>query len=184
VKRFTVAVFSFFAFAFIVAVKAQTPVFTRTDFHVSSTDGVQIFVRELKSDQPSSGQVALTWRDPRVAEAYREAALASDPAAGTHHPPALRAPTGAMEDSFYQAIGRQLYDASSITARVLIVRAENDFWSRPEDVQTLAQHLTHAHAVKVLEIPYATHYVHLDRPEHGRDTLVSAVQEFLKPTQP
>jgi alpha-beta hydrolase superfamily lysophospholipase len=59
VKRFTVGVFSFFAFAFIVAVKAQTPVFTRTDFHVSSTDGVQIFVRELKSDQPSSGQVAL-----------------------------------------------------------------------------------------------------------------------------
>ena len=125
-----------------------------------------------------------TWRDPKVAEAYREAALASDPAAGTHRPPALRAPTGAMEDSFYQAIGRQLYDASSITARVLIVRVENDFWSRPEDVQTLAQHLTHAHTVKVLEIPNATHYVHLDRPEHGRDTLVSAVQEFLEPTQP
>jgi hypothetical protein len=52
------------------------------------------------------------WRDPKVAEAYREAALASDPAAATHQPPALRAPTGAIEDSFYQAIGRQLYDAS------------------------------------------------------------------------
>jgi pimeloyl-ACP methyl ester carboxylesterase len=120
----------------------------------------------------------------KLLKLIEKTALASDPAAGTYHPPALRAPTGAMEDSFYQAIGRQLYDASSITARVLIIRTENDFWSRLEDAQTLAQHLTHAHTVKVLEIPQATHFVHLDRPEHGRDTLVSAVREFLEPTQP
>jgi pimeloyl-ACP methyl ester carboxylesterase len=124
------------------------------------------------------------WRDPKVAEAYREAALASDPAAATHQPPAMRAPTGAIEDSFYQAVGRQLYDASSITANMLIVRAENDFWSRPEDVETLAQHLARAHTVKVLQIPHATHFVHLDRPEHGRDLLISAVRDFLETGRP
>jgi pimeloyl-ACP methyl ester carboxylesterase len=96
----------------------------------------------------------------------------------------LRAPTGAIEDSFYQATGRQLYDASSITGNVLIVRAENDFWSRPADVETLAQHLTRAHTVKVLRIPHATHFVHLDRPEHGRDVLISEVREFLETGRP
>ena len=91
---------------------------------------------------------------------------------------------GAIEDSFYQATGRRLYDASSITANVLIVRAENDFWSRPEDVEALAQHLTRAHTVRVLRISHPTHFVHLDRPEHGRDVLISAVREFLETGRP
>ena len=52
----------------------------------------------------------------------------------THEPAAFRAPLGAIEDSFYQAAGRRLYDASSITSQVLIVRSERDFWSRPDDV--------------------------------------------------
>ena len=54
------------------------------------------------------------WRDPAVARAYQEAALASDPTSASRHPASLRAPNGALEDSFYQAIGRQLYDGSSI----------------------------------------------------------------------
>ena len=119
------------------------------------------------------------WRDPAVAQAYQEAALASDLTSSSRHPQSLRAPNGALEDSFYQAIGRQLYDGSSILGSVLIVRSENDFWSRPEDAETLAKHLDNSKQVRVLTISQATHFVHLDRAERGRATLVSAVLDFL-----
>jgi alpha-beta hydrolase superfamily lysophospholipase len=59
VKPFTVAISSLFAFAFVVTVKAQTPAFTRTDFHVASIDGVQVFVREVTSGEPRKGKVAV-----------------------------------------------------------------------------------------------------------------------------
>jgi alpha-beta hydrolase superfamily lysophospholipase len=59
VKPFTVAVFNFLAFAFVVTVKAQTPAFTRTDFHVASTDSVQVFVREVTFGEPTRGKVAV-----------------------------------------------------------------------------------------------------------------------------
>src|SRR5690606_35659670 len=39
------------------------------------------------------------WRDPAVAAAYQEAALASDPTSGLREPPSFRAPNGALEDS-------------------------------------------------------------------------------------
>jgi len=84
------------------------------------------------------------WRDPAVAKAYVEAALASDPKSQTQHPPALRSPCGALEDSFYLATGRQLWDGSLVTAPTLILAAEKDFWSRPEDRQNLAADLVHA----------------------------------------
>ena len=113
------------------------------------------------------------------AGAYQEAALASDPSSGTHQPPAFRAPLGAIEDSFYQASGRRLFDASSITAHVLLVRSDRDFWSRPEDVQAFAHDATHAASVRILSLPDATHFVHLDRAEHGRDRLLNEVATFL-----
>ncbi|MEH2533620.1 pimeloyl-ACP methyl ester carboxylesterase [Bradyrhizobium sp. AZCC 1588] len=119
------------------------------------------------------------WRDPAVVEAYLKAALASDPTSTKRSPPAFRAPSGAMEDSFYLASGRQLWDAASITARVLIVRSGNDFWSRPEDVTALASHLANAVEVRTVTIPNATHYVHLGRAEHGRAQFLSEVTRFL-----
>lgn len=120
-----------------------------------------------------------TWRDPKVVEAYVTAALASDPTSGTRTPPSFRAPSGAMEDSFYLSTGRQLWDASLITAPTLVVRSGNDFWSRPEDVTTLSSHLVHARSVKTVELPGATHYVHLDRPERGRDRFLREITAFL-----
>ncbi|RKH44934.1 alpha/beta fold hydrolase [Corallococcus llansteffanensis] len=118
------------------------------------------------------------WRDPAVLEAYQREALASDPLAATRTPAAMRAPSGALEDSFYLATGRQLWDAASITARVLILRAESDFWSRPEDVTRLQEHLVHAASVKAVVLPQATHFVHLDRPERGRRVLLDEVTRF------
>ena len=119
------------------------------------------------------------WRDPKVAAAYQQAALASDPTAQGRNPPSFRAPSGAMEDSFYLATGRQLWDAASITARVLVIRSGNDFWSRPEDMAALQGHLVNAAGVTVVTIPNATHHVHLDRGERGRDAFLAAVTAFL-----
>jgi pimeloyl-ACP methyl ester carboxylesterase len=119
------------------------------------------------------------WRDPAVAEAYAKAALRSDPLSDLHNPPAFRAPMGAMEDSFYQAGGRRLFDASSITSPVLVIRSERDFWSRPEDARAFAHDMVHVANVRIVTIPDATHYVHLDRPEHGRDRLMRELIGFF-----
>jgi pimeloyl-ACP methyl ester carboxylesterase len=119
------------------------------------------------------------WRDPAVASAYVAAALASDPTSGARTPPSLRAPLGALEDSVYLAAGRQLWDASLVRAATLIVRSERDFWSRPEDVERLTAHLTHAARVRVVRLADATHFVHLDRPERGRALLLAALFDWL-----
>jgi pimeloyl-ACP methyl ester carboxylesterase len=102
------------------------------------------------------------WRDPNVARAYAKAALASDSSATSRNPPAFRAPTGAIEDSFYQASGRRLFDASSITSPILVVRSERDFWSRPEDVEAFKHDAVRAVRTRVVTIADATHYVHFD----------------------
>lgn len=120
-----------------------------------------------------------SWRDPRVARAYVQSALASDPTSVSRAPASFRSPCGALEDSFYLASGRQLWDASLITAPTLILASELDFWSRPADRQLLAAHLVHAPRVSTIVLPQATHFVHLDRPEHGRRQLLDAVKSFL-----
>lgn len=121
------------------------------------------------------------WRDPAVVAAYVEAALASDATSGEREPPSFRAPTGALEDSFYQACGRQLYDASLIESPTLVIAGERDFWSQPADREELAAHLCHAPEMKIHVIPDATHFVHLDRSHAGRDEFLRVVTEFLLP---
>jgi pimeloyl-ACP methyl ester carboxylesterase len=119
------------------------------------------------------------WRDPEVARAYAREALASDATSESRNPPSFRAPSGALEDSFYQATGRQLWDASMIRSSVLVIRSENDFWSRPEDRETLRAHLTSARSARVAILPGATHFAHLDRPERGRSLFLEEVLSFL-----
>src|SRR5207249_2449618 len=119
------------------------------------------------------------WRDPAVVNAYVKQALASDKTSKMRTPPSLRSPCGALEDSFYMATGRQLWDASLVTAPTLIVASERDFWSRPEDRELLAERLVHSARVKIVIISGATHFVHLDRPEHGRAQLLSEISDFL-----
>jgi pimeloyl-ACP methyl ester carboxylesterase len=120
-----------------------------------------------------------SWRDPAVADAYGEAALASDPTSASRQPATFRAPLGAIEDSFYQASGRRLFDAASISARTVVVRSELDFWSRPEDAEAFVRDASRARSVKLVTLPQATHFVHLDRPEHGRDKLLDETVGLL-----
>jgi pimeloyl-ACP methyl ester carboxylesterase len=129
--------------------------------------------RSIPGDDKSS------WRDPVVADAYVRAALASDPDSKKHPSPCFRSPNGAMEDSFYLAIGRQLWDASLIYTPTLVLASERDFWSRPADRERLQAHLVHA-PLKIVTIPGATHFVHLDRPEHGRKMLIDEVLKFVQ----
>jgi pimeloyl-ACP methyl ester carboxylesterase len=119
------------------------------------------------------------WRDPAIADAYVRTALDSDPEANTQKPPCFRSPNGAMEDSFYLATGRQLWDASFIYVPTLVFASERDFWSRPADRERLAHDLVHA-SVRVIIIPNATHFVHLEKPEHGRNELIKEMVEFLR----
>lgn len=119
------------------------------------------------------------WRDPIVAQAYVAAALASDPTAELRNPPSFRSPCGAMEDSFYLATGRQLWDASLITAPTLVLASQRDFWARAEDRENLSADLMHSPRVQVVVIPDATHFVHLDRPKRGRKLLLETIKTFL-----
>lgn len=119
------------------------------------------------------------WRDPRVAAAYVEHALASDPTSADREPPAFRAPTGAMKDSFHLATGRRLWHAGTITARTLVLRGEHDFWSREGDVSTLVADLVRAKDVRAVRLDGATHFAHLDRAERGRDRLIEEVSRWL-----
>jgi pimeloyl-ACP methyl ester carboxylesterase len=128
----------------------------------------------------SVGEDPAARRDPAIAEAYVKEALASDPQSARTKPPSLRSPLGALEDSFFQASGRRIYDAGSITGVVLLVRGSADFWSRPEDVQAFAHDAVHARSVRVVEIPGASHFVHLERPDAGRTQLLETLGTALR----
>jgi len=58
-------------------------------------------------------------------------------------------------------------------------RSGSDFWSRPDDLIDLQHDAISAQSVRAVTIPEATHYVHLDRPECGRDVLLKEVTEFF-----
>ncbi|KAA8999068.1 alpha/beta hydrolase [Affinibrenneria salicis] len=116
------------------------------------------------------------WRNDRVAQAYADAALASDDTAYRRNPPGFRAPSGAMADSFELAIGKKQWQAARLSMPVLIIRSAGDFWSRPEDAGALAREAPDA---RLLTIPQATHFVHLDRDEAGRNQFLTAVSRFL-----
>jgi pimeloyl-ACP methyl ester carboxylesterase len=120
------------------------------------------------------------WRDPAVAAAYIETALASDPTRYERTPPSFRVPLGALAGSFYLSRGHRLWNPTRITARVLILTAELDFWSRPADREAMARDLSGAAGVELVVIPDATHYVHLDRPDRGRDHFLESVLRFLR----
>jgi pimeloyl-ACP methyl ester carboxylesterase len=130
-------------------------------------------------DQSIPGPDKAAWRDPQVAAAYASAVLAADPGAPPQRPPAVRVPTGALADAFEVTMGRQAWDAGLVRAPALIVFSEKDFWSRAEDRDRLQAHLVNAGEVKVVTLPGATHFAHLDRPERGRQALIDALKAFL-----
>jgi pimeloyl-ACP methyl ester carboxylesterase len=119
------------------------------------------------------------WRDPRVADAYVRATIDPDPSAKTRTPPAACIPRGFQRDHFEMAQGKVFWQARDVRAATLVIRGSRDHWSRAEDLTALRSGLTNAERVEVLEIPEATHFVLLDRPERGRQIFVDRVRRFL-----
>ena len=117
------------------------------------------------------------YRDPAVQDAFNQAALATDPTSGTRNPPALRAPNGVLEDSFYQATGRPLWNAASITVPTLLIAGEDDTWSFPQDREGLMRDLTNAPVKKHVTIPKATHFVLFEKQ---RARFFEEIEAFLK----
>lgn len=130
---------------------------------------------------PADGPAGVR-RDPAVRHAYRAAALSADPTSHTRTPPSFRNPTGPLVDAFHLAQGRRFYDAGRIRARTLVLRAELDFWSRPQDCERLAADLSGAEAVRVRTLSGASHYLHLERAPYGRGELLEEIRSFVPST--
>jgi pimeloyl-ACP methyl ester carboxylesterase len=119
------------------------------------------------------------WRDPDVADAYARLTIERDPTHTWRDPPSVRTPTGFQRNAFHQSLGHRFWEPEEITADVLIVRGELDFWSRPEDAEALAAELVNARSVTIERIELGTHFVFLDRPERGRDRLIAVLRRFF-----
>jgi pimeloyl-ACP methyl ester carboxylesterase len=103
--------------------------------------------------------------------------LATDPSSNTRNPPSLRAPNGVLEDSFYQATGRPLWNAASIYVPTLVIAGAYDTWSYPEDREGLMRDLVHAPAKRSVLIPDATHFVLFEK---NRFQFFEEIFNFLK----
>jgi pimeloyl-ACP methyl ester carboxylesterase len=91
----------------------------------------------------------------------------------------VRIPAGGLYDSYLLSEGTPLWRAGDVRAATLVARGGLDFWSRPEDLAALRRDLVHARRVEFAEIPDATHFLLLDRPEHGRARFVALLTQFL-----
>ncbi|MDS7932888.1 alpha/beta hydrolase [Acinetobacter sp. V91_7] len=111
---------------------------------------------------------------------YVQLSMEGDSTTDTREPPSFRFPSGPVADTLKLVNGRQIFDASFIRSRVLILRSEHDFWSRPSDITTLESHLTNAASVKVIEITGASHYVHL-QPTKDRQKFIDLILAFTAP---
>ena len=121
------------------------------------------------------------YREQAVVDAFNVAALATDPTSNTRNPPSLRAPNGVLEDTFMQATGRRIWNASSIYVPVLVIAGEYDTWSYPEDREGLMRDLTNAPFKRSVLIKDATHFMLFEKK---RSEFFEAVLAFLKETAP
>jgi pimeloyl-ACP methyl ester carboxylesterase len=116
------------------------------------------------------------YREQGVVDAFNAEALATDPTSGTRSPPSLRAPNGVLEDSFLQATGRRIWNASSIYVPTLVIAGEFDTWSYPADREGLLRDLSHAPVKRSVLIPEATHFVLFEK---RRLEFFEAIRSFL-----
>lgn len=117
------------------------------------------------------------YRERGVADAFNNAALATDPTSNTRKPPSLRAPNGVLEDTYQQSTGRRIWNASSIYVPTLVIAGEFDTWSFPEDREILMRDLTNAPVKKSVLIKDATHFVLFEK---NREPFFQAIEAFLK----
>jgi len=143
--------------------------------------GAYRFGSEAANDKRWEGEIPLDnkddYREKAAAHAFSVAALATDPTSNSRTPPSLRAPNGVLEDTFHQATGRRMWNASSIYAPTLVIAGEYDTWSFPEDREVLMRDLTNAPRKKSVLIKDATHFVLFEK---NRVPFFEAIEAFLK----
>jgi len=118
-----------------------------------------------------------SYREQGVRDAFALEALKTDPTSESRNPPSLRAPNGVLEDTFMQATGRRIWNASSIYVPTLVIAGEFDTWSFPEDREGLMRDLTNAPAKKHVLIRNATHFVLFEKQ---RFEFFNEILKFLK----
>lgn len=117
------------------------------------------------------------YRDPAVPVEFWKECLATDPTSDSRNPPSLRAPNGVLEDSFYQATARPLWNAANIYAPTLVIGGNFDTWSFQEDREGLMRALVHAPVKENILITDATHFVIFEKK---RFEFFEAILKFLK----
>jgi len=117
------------------------------------------------------------YRDPALPAAFWNECLATDPTSTVRTPPSLRAPNGVLEDSFYQATGRPLWNAANIYAPTLVIGGDFDTWSFQEDREGLMRELVHAPMKRNVLIKDATHFVLFEK---NREQFFEEILKFLK----
>jgi pimeloyl-ACP methyl ester carboxylesterase len=143
--------------------------------------GAYRLVTEAANTARWSGEIPLDnkdeYRDPALPAEFWKACLATDPTSDTRTPARLRAPNGVLEDSFYQATGRSLWNAANIYAPTLVIAGQYDTWSYPDDREGLMRDLVHAPVKQSVLIPDATHFVLFEK---NRLPFFDAILKFLK----
>jgi pimeloyl-ACP methyl ester carboxylesterase len=91
----------------------------------------------------------------------------------------MRIPGAFRKEHFEMALGKKFWDARDLRVRTLYVRGTRDHWSRPEDADALKRDLVNAPAF-FQSIADGTHFLFLDRPEHGRTVFLKLILDFLK----
>lgn len=119
------------------------------------------------------------WRDPAVVKAMQTLVFENDPTSKTRKPPSVRVPGGFRLDAFNLSRGQRLWNAADIRVPTLVIRGEQDHWSRPTDLQALDAELVNTPRKKTVTIAGGTHYLFLDRPERGHDRFIQEVLSFL-----
>lgn len=120
------------------------------------------------------------WRDQRVVDFYVKRTLAGEDVERRTEPPTVRLPNGFLREAYEMSKGKKIFDAAKIRVPTLVIRGEFCHWSRPEDLTAMEKDLKNAPRKKLLTIASGTHFLFIDRPEHGRDVLIREVISFLR----
>jgi pimeloyl-ACP methyl ester carboxylesterase len=115
---------------------------------------------------------------PAHMAAWAEAAIASDPEAGRHDPPTLRAPSGVVKDVQERNLSQTPpYDPGAILAPTMVVVGQWDRETRPEHGREVFARLSNASDRRYVMIGGATHSMLI---ENQRGALHRVVDSFLK----